>query len=195
MTLPTIYTVGHSARSLDELIGLLGAVEMRELVDVRSSPRSRRHPHFAAGVLARALTTHGIAYRHERALSGQRHPRQQSPNGAWRHRYFRGYADYMNTDGFRVALDHLQARATQRSTCLLCAEVDWRRCHRRLICDALTVRGWRVLHLGLRERPSYHELTPFAVIADEHTITYPPPQSGASSEGRLEESRSRFAQS
>jgi uncharacterized protein (DUF488 family) len=139
MTLPTIYTLGHSTRSLEELIGLLGAVEVRELVDVRSAPRSRRHPHLAAGALGRALPTHGIAYRHEQALSGHRHPRQQSPNQAWRERAFGGYADYMNTDGFRAALDHLQARATRQTTCLLCAEVDWRRCHRRLICDALLV--------------------------------------------------------
>jgi uncharacterized protein (DUF488 family) len=151
MTLPTIYTLGHSTRSLEELIGLLGTVEVRELVDVPSAPRSRRHPHLAAGALGRALPTHGIAYRHEQALSGHRHPRQQSPNQAWRERAFGGYADYMNADGFRAALDHLHARATRQTTCLLCAEVNWRRCHRRLICDALLVRGCRVLHLGLRE--------------------------------------------
>lgn len=178
VALRTIYTVGHSGRSLGELIVLLGAVEMRELVDVRSAPRSRRRPYFAADALSRALTTSHIAYRHERALGGHHYPRQQSPNGAWQRRAFRGYADYMNSDGFRVALAHLQERASQRATCLLCAEANWRRCHRRLICDALLIRGWRVLHLGLQEKPLHHVLTPFAVIADDHTITYPPLQEG-----------------
>ena len=52
----------------------------------------------------------------------------------------------------------------------------WIDCHRRLIADALVVRGWRVWHLGLGGKPVAHELTPFAVIGPELTLTYPPPQ-------------------
>src|SRR5207247_42488 len=128
-------------------IRLLDAADVQELIDVRSAPRSRRHPHLAADSLACSLTKHGIAYRHEQALGGFHIPHLHSPNGAWQQPAFRGYADFMTSERFRVALDELQDRAREHTVCLMCAEAHWRRCHRRLICDALLVRGWRVLHL------------------------------------------------
>ena len=140
----------------------------------RLRPRSRRHPHFAAASLARSLARHGIRYRHEQTLGGCHVPRWRSPNGAWQQPALRGYADFMASERFRLALDRLQARGRARVVCLMCAEAHWRRCHRRLICDALLIRGWRVLHLGLELKPSYHELTPFAVIGSDQTLTYPP---------------------
>ena len=57
----------------------------------------------------------------------------------------------------------------------MCAEAQWWRCHRRLIADALVVRGRRVRHLMPGGRTSEHALTPFAVVADGR-LTYPPPQ-------------------
>jgi uncharacterized protein (DUF488 family) len=97
---------------------------------------------------------------HEQALRDFHAPRPQSPNHAWDDVAFRGYADYMVSERFRRAPDCLQERARAHAICLLCAQGHWRRCHRRLICDTLLIRGWRVLHLGLESRPSYHELTP-----------------------------------
>lgn len=173
MDSPTIYTVGHSTRSLEELTGLLEAASVAELVDVRSIPRSRRHPQFAGEALAGSLPIHGIAYVHERALGGFRRPRADSPNTGWQQPAFRGYADHMASAEFRGALERLQARARERATCLMCAEAQWWRCHRRLISDALAIRGWRVLHLGLQREPVNHELTPFAVLGEDDTLTYP----------------------
>jgi uncharacterized protein (DUF488 family) len=168
-----IYTVGHSTRSLDELTGLLDAAHIRELVDVRSVPRSQRHPQFAGEALAVSLPIHGIAYAHEAAFGGFRRPRPDSPNTGWEHPAFRGYADYMASEEFRGALERLQTHGREHATCLMCAEAQWWRCHRRLISDALVIRGWRVLHLGLRAKPVDHELTPFAVQGEDHTLTYP----------------------
>ena len=173
----TIYTIGHSTRSLDELLALLQAAGVRELVDVRSVPRSRRHPQFERQALARSLAASGsIEYRHEPALGGFRRPRPDSPNGGWEHPAFRGYADYMALPEFAAALDRLQARARGRATCIMCAEAPWWRCHRRLIADALLVRAWTVLHLGLSAEPVPHELTPFAVVEPGQRLTYPPAQ-------------------
>jgi len=42
----TIYTIGHSTRTLDELIAALQAHGIRTLVDIRAFPMSRRLPHF-----------------------------------------------------------------------------------------------------------------------------------------------------
>lgn len=171
---PVIYTVGHSTRSLDELASVLQTVHVRELVDVRSVPRSRRHPQFSSQALASSLPARGIAYRHERALGGFRRPHPDSPNTGWEHPAFRGYADHMQSEEFLKALHQLQLHATGHPVCVMCAEAQWWRCHRRLIADALSIRGWQVLHLGLGPKPIEHELTPFALPGEEYTLTYPP---------------------
>jgi uncharacterized protein (DUF488 family) len=176
MDSPTIFTVGHSTRSLDELTKLLAAADVRELVDVRSVPRSRRHPQFEGEALASSLPAHGIAYVHEEALGGFRRPRPDSPNTGWEHPAFRGYADHMASEEFRGALVRVEALGRENATCLMCAEAQWWRCHRRLISDALVIRGWRVLHLGLHAKPVEHELTPFAVLGEDDTLTYRPLQ-------------------
>jgi uncharacterized protein (DUF488 family) len=173
---PVFYTVGHSTRSLPEFIALLEQAGVCELVDVRSVPRSRRHPHFEGEALAAALRAHGIRYAHERSLGGFRRPRPGSPNRGWEQEAFAGYADHMASEEFRSALDRLQASARERVACVMCAEAQWWRCHRRLLADALLVEGWRVLHLGLGREPIEHELTPFAVLGEDRALTYPPQQ-------------------
>jgi uncharacterized protein (DUF488 family) len=171
----TVFTVGHSTRSLDELALLLRDAGVAELVDVRSAPGSRRNPHFSGRALAAALPERGIAYTHEPRLGGFRRPRPDSANGGWQHEAFRGYADHMTTPDFRDGLAHLLTIAEARAACVMCAEAQWWRCHRRLIADALVVRGRRVVHLGLGA-PIEHELTSFAVVGEDLQLTYPPAQ-------------------
>ena len=139
-------------------------------------PRSRRHPQFAAEALEQSLGQDGVGYLHEGALGGFRRPRPDSPNIGWEHSAFRGYADHMASDEFKQALTRLETQVRERPTTVMCAEAQWWRCHRRLIADALTVRGWHVLHLGLKPKPVEHELTPFAVVHADGTLTYPPAQ-------------------
>lgn len=170
---PALFTIGHSTRALTELLDLLGDARVERLVDVRSVPRSRHNPQFQGDALARSLPAAGIAYRHAAELGGFRRPQPGSPNTGWRHPSFRGYADYMTSAEFAAALEELQREARERPTCVMCAEAQWWRCHRRLIADALVVRGWRVTHLGLGRIPNDHELTSFAIV-DGDTITYPP---------------------
>lgn len=149
---------------------------MRRLVDVRSVPRSRRNPQFAEQALAASLRERQIEYRHAPALGGFRRPHPGSVNTGWEHPAFRGYADYMATAEFAAALAGLEELASELPTTVMCAEAQWWRCHRRLIADALKVRSWEVLHLGLRPAPVPHELTPFAVVAADGSLTYPPLQ-------------------
>lgn len=155
---------------------MLRAAEVRALVDVRTAPGSRRHPQFGREALAAGLQTAGVSYRHERALGGFRRPTPDSPNGGWEHPAFVGYADYMQTPEFAAALQRLQEQARAVPTATMCAEAQWWRCHRRLIADALTVRGWRVLHLGLGGAPVEHELTAFALLGAGGQLSYPPAQ-------------------
>lgn len=171
----TIFTIGHSTRSLSELLALLRHAAVEELVDVRSVPRSRRNPHFEGEALQASLPAATISYHHAAALGGFRRPRRDSPHAGWKHPSFRGYADYMGDDKFQSALAELVRMASVQPTCVMCAEAQWWRCHRRLIADALIVRGWRVAHLGLGATVVEHQLTTFAEV-NGATITYPPAQ-------------------
>jgi uncharacterized protein (DUF488 family) len=166
-----IFTVGHSTRPIEEFIALLQVHRIQRLADVRTVPRSRRHPHFASDALGASLAAASIEYRHFPGLGGLRKPRIDSTNGGWRVEGFRGYADYMETEAFHAALAALVAFATV-PTAVMCAEAVWWRCHRRLIADALVVRGIDVRHITSPAPAAVHELTPFARVAGVE-VRYP----------------------
>src|SRR5438270_11411809 len=101
----TIYTIGHSTRSLEELIESLQAHGIRMLVDIRAFPASRRLPHFHRESLEEALPTAGIEYRWMKELGVRRKKlRDASPNSALRNDASRNYADYMLTPPFNHAI-------------------------------------------------------------------------------------------
>ena len=134
-----VHTVGHSTRSLDELVTLLRAFDIAIVADVRTIPRSLKNPQFGGDALRRSLRARRLRYVHVPELGGLRHARKDSPNTAWRNASFRGYADYIATAEFEHGLDELRALAGQGRVALMCAEaVPWR-CHRSLIADVLTV--------------------------------------------------------
>lgn len=172
MTPARVMTIGHSTRPLDEFLELLAIHGVTGVADVRTIPKSRRHPHFAREALEATLGARGLAYAHFPDLGGLRKPRADSVNGGWRHPGFRAYADHMQTDGFREALHALLAFASERLTAVMCAEAKWWQCHRQLIADALTARGVEVRHILSRGEPPIHELTPFARL-DGTRLTYP----------------------
>jgi uncharacterized protein (DUF488 family) len=168
----TIFTVGHSTRTLPQFLQLLKAYGVRRVADVRSIPRSRHTPQFNQASLARKLRSAGIAYIHLKKLGGRRHTTKASVNAAWRNASFRGFADYMQTKEFTDGIEQLLALARKRPTAIMCAEaVPWR-CHRSLIGDALVIRGIRVEDLLSATNSRPHRLTPFAKHRGLH-ITYP----------------------
>lgn len=167
-----VYTVGHSTHPIADFIAMLGGHGIATLVDIRTIPKSRHNPQFARPALERELRRAGIDYRYMKELGGLRKTSPDSVNAGWRNESFRGYADYMQTDEFAVAIDTLIAIAAADATAIMCAEaVPWR-CHRSLVGDALLVRGIPVVDIlpGARSRP--HELTSFARV-DGTAITYP----------------------
>lgn len=169
---PIILTIGHSTHSLEVFIRLLQAHGVTLVADVRSLPRSRRHPQFNRETLPEQLKLAGIGYVHLPGLGGLRRARPDSPNRGWRTPGFRGYANYMQTPKFADNLETLIRMAGEERLALMCAEaVPWR-CHRSLIADALTLRGILVEHiLGLRGRQP-HRLTSFARVQGQK-LTYP----------------------
>lgn len=167
-----LLTVGHGTRLLPELVAVLQAAGVTCLVDVRRHPGSRRNPQHARATLARELPAAGIAYEWcGDALGGRRTARAGSPNGAWRDPSFRAYADHMASPEFLHALDALLALASRQPTAVMCAETLWWRCHRRLIADAATVRGFAVVHLGAG-KPQPHRLHPSVRVDAEGNLVY-----------------------
>jgi uncharacterized protein (DUF488 family) len=178
---PTILTIGHSTRAIEELAAMLRGHEVKLLADVRRFPASRRHPQFNRETLATALEREGFAYRWFEALGGRRPPLpvEQSPNAGWKNDAFRGYADYMQTPEFETALEELEAIARRLPAAIMCAEaLEWQ-CHRRLIADALFVRGWTIRHIHSADaaQTTEHTLPAFA-RAEGTRITYPPGDAG-----------------
>jgi uncharacterized protein (DUF488 family) len=144
----TLLTVGHGTLARDELAALLAGAGLALLVDVRTSPGSRRHPHFGRDRMEEWVPDAGVAYRWEPRLGGRRRARADSPNVALRHSGFRGYADHMAGADFAAALDEVLAEADAAPTAVMCAESVWWRCHRRLVADAAVLtRACEVLHL------------------------------------------------
>lgn len=155
-----LLTVGHGTQSREGLASLLLGAGVKSVVDVRSAPGSRRHPQFAGKELEIWVPEAGIGYRWEPDLGGFRRPSPSSPNVALRHPSFRGYADYMMTDRFAVALGRVLDEAAQKATTVMCAETLWWRCHRRLIADAATLLfGTEVSHLDHAGHLGPHRLT------------------------------------
>jgi len=168
----TIYTIGHSTRTFDQLVQILRAHKLSAVADVRLIPKSRRYPHFHDTFLAAELPKAALSYLSFKSLGGRRRPVPNSPNSGWRNESFRGYADFMQTTAFETALGELIACAKETPTAIMCAEaVPWR-CHRSLIADALLVRGWQVLDITSASKATPHKLTPFAKV-EGLRITYP----------------------
>jgi uncharacterized protein (DUF488 family) len=169
-----LFTIGHSTHAIDEFIALLKAHDVRHLVDVRSIPKSRHVPQFNGDALAGSLRAAGIEYTHLKTLGGRRHSRKDSINTGWRNASFRGFADYMATAQFAEGLNALMQIARSTPSAIMCAEaVPWR-CHRSLIADALSLKGWEVRDILTLAPAVEHKLTPFLVAVDGRP-TYPKP--------------------
>jgi uncharacterized protein (DUF488 family) len=173
MRISTIWTVGHSTRSLDELLALLAHYRIEVIADVRRFPESRRLPHFGAAILQEALAAHDIEYQWIPALGGRRPPDPHSPNITWRNSAFRGYADHVASEEFATGLFDLLTIAEELRTGIMCAEVLWWRCHRRLIADVLTSLGVEVVHIRDEASSETHRLaTPARVVDGVLTYAY-----------------------
>jgi uncharacterized protein (DUF488 family) len=162
-----LFTIGHGSRAIDEFLAVLGRADIRCLVDVRAFPGSRRHPQFGRDALKGSLARSGIEYVWEgEALGGRRRPRQDSPHVALRNASFRAYADHMQSDAFRAAVQRLLERGSRENIAIMCAErLPWQ-CHRYMIADYLVAGGADVRHLMDVKEPRSHALRSEARVSD-----------------------------
>lgn len=155
----TIWTLGHSTRSIEDFIALLRHYRIEVLADVRRFPGSRRLPQFGQQALRDSLQAAGIHYQLLTELGGRRRPSADSPNTAWRNTSFRGYADHVASAEFARGLARLQELAARHRTAMMCAEVLWWRCHRSIISDVLMAAGVQVLHIQDEQHWEEHPYT------------------------------------
>lgn len=155
----TVWTIGHSTRSLQELVALLRHNRIEAVADVRRFPGSRRLPQFGEAALRAGLAEQGIDYHWIPELGGRRRPLPDTVNTAWRNSSFRGYADHLHSDEFAAGLVRMLGLASHKCTTLMCAELLWWRCHRSLIADVLKLRGIEVLHIQDESHVLVHPYT------------------------------------
>ena len=174
----SFFTVGHSTRTLPEFVELLRAHKIELVVDVRHMPRSRTNPQFNRETLPNDLSTFQIGYAHIPELGGLRGKQRGSDpsiNVFWQVRSFRNYADYALTEQFHAGFDTLRDLGHQRRSVIMCAEVLWWRCHRRIIADYLIAAGEGVVHIFSLDHDELARLTPGAVPQSDGTVIYPAP--------------------
>ncbi len=160
----TIWTIGHSTHTLEELIAMLKSFQIELLIDIRRFPASRKFPHFNKEFLTSALPENHIQYKHLINLGGRRAPRKDSHNTGWRVDAFRGYADYMETENFHEAIKDLEDLGKQKRTAYMCSEAVWWRCHRSLVSDYLKFKGWTVMHIMAVGKAEEHPYTKPAIV-------------------------------
>ena len=162
----SVWTIGHSTRTIDEFLLLLTSNSIEVVADIRRFPGSRKYPHFNQGNLSRSLADTGVEYVEFPELGGRRRPRPDSPNIVWRNESFRGYADHMATEEFHHGVERLLTLAAARRTAIMCSEAVWWRCHRALVADHLKSTGVTVYHILSVTKTEEHRYTSAARIAD-----------------------------
>lgn len=175
MKLP-FFTIGHSNRSFEEFVELLGSAEIRLVADIRKIPRSRANPQFNEDVLGGSLAPFGISYELMDVLGGRRGVDKSVPpdvNGLWTNKSFHNYADYALSAEFSAGLSHLIERGRERRCTVMCSEAVWWRCHRRIVADYLIAAGETVVHIMGPGRFEPARLTQGAEIRPDGKVVYP----------------------
>lgn len=169
-----VWTIGHSTRSIEEFLDLLGEHRIEAIADIRRFPGSRKYPQYGSLALAAALAEHGFLYQWFQSLGGRRPVASDSPNTVWRNPSFRGYADYMSTPEFAQGLAELLGLAARSRTVLMCAEAVWWRCHRSMVSDALCAQGVEVMHIMGAGHCTEHPMTaPARIVGGRLTYALP----------------------
>ena len=164
----TIFTIGHSTRTMEEFLDLLFSFDIKILADIRRLPGSRKYPQFDQDNLRKSLEENGIKYIYIEDLGGRRKISPDSKNTTWRNKSFQGYADYMETESFENGVKELEKLALEKNTAMMCSEAVWWRCHRSMVSDYLKAKGWEVLHIMALGKATEHPYTaPARIIGNQ----------------------------
>lgn len=168
----TVYTIGHSTRTIEEFVELLKINQIELLIDIRHFPGSRKFPQFNKEVLPKELEPYEIEYFHMISLGGRQKIHKDSKNTRWHKDAFRSYADYMETPEFKIAIHELEELALHKRCAFMCAEAVWWRCHRSMVSDYLKAKGWKVLHILSKSNLQEHPYTSAARVIGDEVVYY-----------------------
>ena len=138
----TLYTIGYGGRHPQDFVTLLTQANIGLVCDVRAEPRRAYrgtytfNPEKGSGPLPRLLAQVGIAYEWFPELGN---PDRQDPE-------IRAFQQLMAREA-ESRLQRLRTCVQALRACLLCAEQDAQRCHRRIITAHLADYGYVVQHL------------------------------------------------
>ena len=164
----TIFTIGHSTKTIEEFLDLLFSFDIKVLADIRRLPGSRKYPQFDQDNLRKSLEENGIEYIYIEDLGGRRKVSPDSKNTTWRNKSFQGYADYMETESFENGVKELEKLALEKNTAMMCSEAVWWRCHRSMVSDYFKAKGWEVLHIMALGKATEHPYTaPARIIGNQ----------------------------
>lgn len=165
---PTLFTIGHSTRTIGEFLELLFSFDIKIVTDIRRLPGSRKFPQFDQDVLKISLEENGIEYVYLEDLGGRRKPSANSVNTVWRNKSFQAYADYMETESFANGAAELAKFALEKPTAMMCSEAVWWRCHRSMVSDYFKAKAWEVLHIMAPGKATEHPYTsPATIVGDK----------------------------
>lgn len=169
------FTIGHSTRSVEEIVALMNEAGANMIADVRTIPRSHTNPQFNQDRFPESLARKGIDYQYFKKLGGLRGKSKNSepsPNDFWENKSFRNYADYTATEEYRDGLEELLQAQEEHVCAIMCAEAVWWRCHRRIIADYLITKGMEVFHIMGSGKIEPAILNSAAVQMDGNTLVY-----------------------
>jgi uncharacterized protein (DUF488 family) len=166
---PALFTIGHSNHTAEHFLGLLQRHAIRAVADVRSTPFSRRNPHFNRERLEESLAAHGIAY----LILGRELGARASDPAVYRD----GRVDYAllaATPLFQAGLEQLLEVALHQRVAILCAEKEPLDCHRAiLVARHLAARSVSISHILADGALEPHVATEERLVALARTA--PPP--------------------
>ena len=174
----TIFTIGHSNRSAEELLRLVLLHGIKILVGIRAQPHSRRFPHFNQEILRDSINKADIEYHWAgRQLGGKREFTNSGRHQALIDSFQQGFAEYMEIAQFQQAIVQLISLSDRAPLAIMCAEKLPKHCHRSLIADYLVLQNVTVKHIVNSQTLITHELNRLArtesatLIYDRNTTT------------------------
>lgn len=141
----TVYTIGYEGKTVKEFVDELVRRGISRVVDVRSSPVSRKRG-FSKTPLMKELMLARIDYISMPALGAPRELRRELRSGTLSlEEFFDLYREHLKKN--HDALRELRSYVSTRTSAVMCYEADWRQCHRSVIAEFLERDGFRVVHL------------------------------------------------
>ncbi len=169
-----IYSLGHSDYRSDTFMDLLIKKEIEVLIDIRRYPNSDIYTYFSKDDLKNDLKLADIKYVWKgEELGGYREEMMEEDplNDAWDYSGYRAYAGHAFSTEFQDSLETLLDLSDKKQIAIMCAETNYKKCYRRILCDWLLAKEKKVIHI-MENKEIEHEFTDFAIIHDDKVV-YP----------------------